>query len=51
MKTETNTEVGIFLNKKNTENTDNRIELNWIEFNTFKRRRLQIDQPRHTTNK
>ena len=26
------------------------IELNWIEFNTFKRRRLQIDQRRHTTN-
>ena len=25
-------------------------ELNWIEFNTFKRRRLQIDQRRHTTN-
>ena len=25
--------------------------LNWIEFNTFKRRRLQIDQRRHTTNK
>ena len=27
------------------------VELNWIEFNTFKRRRLQIDQRRHTTNK
>ena len=25
-------------------------QLNWIEFNTFKRRRLQIDQRRHTTN-
>ena len=27
-----------------------KIELNWIEFNTFKRRRLQIDQRHHTTN-